>query len=87
MDNAIEEGFTRAWPSIRDGNFSTLITCFILIQFTTGTVKGFAITLGLGIIVSMFSAIVITKNFFKLIEGEWLEKNKWLIGVAKNPKS
>ncbi|MBU4346928.1 protein translocase subunit SecD [Patescibacteria group bacterium] len=87
LDNAIEEGFTRAWPSIRDGNFSTLITCFILIQFTTGTVKGFAITLGLGIIVSMFSAIVITKNFFKLIEGEWLEKNKWLIGVAKNPKS
>lgn len=87
LDNAIEEGFTRAWPSIRDGNFSTLITCFILIQFTTGTVKGFAITLGLGIIVSMFSAIVITKNFFKLIEGEWLEKNKWLIGVTKNPKS
>lgn len=87
LDNAIEEGFTRAWPSIRDGNFSTLITCFILIQFTTGTVKGFAITLGLGIIVSMFSAIVITKNFFKLIEGEWLKKNKWLIGVTKNPKS
>ncbi|MDP3042794.1 MAG: protein translocase subunit SecD, partial [bacterium] len=87
LDNAIEEGFTRAWPSIRDGNFSTLITCFILIQFTTGTVKGFAITLGLGIIVSMFSAIVITKNFLKLTAGEWLEKRKWLMGVAKNPKS
>lgn len=81
--NAIEEGFARAWPSIRDGNFSTLITCFILIQFSTSTVKGFALTLGLGIIVSMFSAIVITKNFLKLAAGEWMEKNKWLMGVKK----
>ena len=83
LPNAIEEGFTRAWPSIRDGNFSTLITCFILIQFSTSVVKGFAITLGLGIIISMFSAIVITKNFLRLAGGEWLEGKKWLFGVRK----
>ncbi|MFH1522422.1 MAG: protein translocase subunit SecD [Patescibacteria group bacterium] len=76
---AIEEGFRRAWPSIRDGNFSTLITCFILIQFSTSIVRGFAVTLSLGILVSMFSAIVITKNLLMLISGEWLEKRKWLI--------
>ncbi len=83
LDLAIDEGFKRAWPSIRDGNVSTLITCFILIQFSTSIVKGFAITLSLGIVISMFSAIVITKNFFNLISGPWLENRKWLMGVKK----
>ncbi len=83
LDLAIDEGFRRAWPSIRDGNVSTLITCFILIQFSTSIVKGFAVTLSLGIVISMFSAIVITRNFFNLISGPWLEKRKWLMGVKK----
>ena len=83
LDSAIEEGFMRAWPSIRDGNVSTLITCFILIQFSTSIIKGFAITLSLGVLISMFSAIVITRNFLRLASGEWLEKNKWLLGVKK----
>ena len=74
---AIEEGFKRAWPSIRDGNISTLITCFILIQFTTSIVKGFALTLGLGVIISMFSAVVITKNLLTVIPKK-TEKIKWL---------
>jgi len=84
LDKAIEEGFMRAWPSIRDGNFSTLITCFILVQFTTSVVKGFAITLGLGVIISMFSAIVVTRHFLMLVSSEWLEKRKWLLGLNKN---
>ncbi|MBU4601292.1 protein translocase subunit SecD, partial [Candidatus Parcubacteria bacterium] len=83
LDSAIEEGFMRAWPSIRDGNVSTLITCFILIQFSTSIIKGFAITLGLGVLISMFSAIVITRNFLRLASGEWLEKRMWLVGVKK----
>ena len=74
---AIEEGFKRAWPSIRDGNISTLITCFILIQFTTSIVKGFALTLGLGVIISMFSAVIITKNLLKITPKK-LENIKWL---------
>jgi protein-export membrane protein SecD len=81
--NAIDEGFKRAWPSIRDGNISTLITCVILFTFSTSIVKGFAITLGLGILVSMFSAIVITKNLLSLILGKWAEKHTWLLGVKK----
>lgn len=59
---AIKEAFDRAWPSIRDGNFSTLITCFILMQFSTTLVRGFAITLGIGILISLFASMVVTKN-------------------------
>lgn len=80
LGSAINNSFTRAWPSIRDGNISTLITCLILIWFSTSTIKGFAITLGLGILVSMFSAIIVTKNIMTLLSGKWLEKRLWLIG-------
>lgn len=69
---AIEAGFNRAWSSIRDSNISSLITAFILYWFGTGIVKGFALTLAVGILVSMFSAIFVTKtlirNFFKFGE-------------------
>lgn len=81
LNMAIENAFSRAWPSIRDGNISTLITCFILIQFSTGIVKGFAVTLGIGILVSMFSAIIITKAFLKFTALFGLEKRLWLLGV------
>ena len=83
LGQAIDEGFKRAWPSIRDSNISTLITCFILIQFATSVVKGFAITLSLGVLVSMFTAIFVTRTFLKLIPEGWLEKKNWLIGVHK----
>lgn len=86
LNMAIENSFTRAWPSIRDGNISTLITCFILIQFSTGIVKGFAITLGIGVMISMFSAIIITKAFLQFTASGWLEKNLWLIGKSKLQK-
>ena len=81
---ALDDSFSRAWPSIRDGNVSTLITCFILFEFSTSIVKGFAITLILGILVSMLLAIVITRNFLQIIPSAWLEKHKWLVGVKKN---
>ncbi len=58
---AIEEGFRRAWPSIRDSNISTGITCLILFLTTSSFVKGFALTLGIGVVVSMFSAITVTR--------------------------
>ncbi len=76
MGQSIKQSFSRAWPSIRDGNISTLITSFILMQFTTGVVRGFAITLFIGILISMFSAIIITRNFMNLIPERWLEKHK-----------
>lgn len=83
LGSALEEAFRRAWPSIRDSNASTLITCFILIQFSTSVVKGFALTLAIGVLVSMFTAIFITRNFLKLIPESWLEKRPWLVGVPK----
>ncbi len=61
----IDDGFNRAWPSIRDGNVSTLLTSLILIWFSTSMVKGFAITLSIGILISMFSAIVVTRLLLK----------------------
>jgi len=62
----IKDGFSRAWLAIRDGNLTTLIVCLILFYFATGMVKGFAVTLSLGVIISMFSAIIITKNFIEI---------------------
>lgn len=63
----LELGFLRAWTSIRDSNISTLITCFILYQFGTGIVRGFALVLAIGVLISMFSAIVVTRTFLRLV--------------------
>ncbi|HEX2171256.1 MAG TPA: protein translocase subunit SecD [Dehalococcoidia bacterium] len=64
---AIEAGFERAWTSIRDSNISTIITCVILYYFADqlgiSIVKGFALTLGIGVVVSMFTAITVTRTF------------------------
>ncbi len=64
--SALEEGFRRAWNSIRDSNVSSLITCVILVWFGTSLIKGFALTLALGIVVSMFSAIIVTRTLMRL---------------------
>ncbi|MDD3284949.1 MAG: protein translocase subunit SecD [Patescibacteria group bacterium] len=80
---AIETGFKRAWSSIRDSNFSSLITCFILTYFGSSMIKGFAITLAIGIFVSMFSAIVITKNFLRIAVSGKINKSLWLFGINK----
>ena len=78
FSTSLEEGFKRAWPSIRDGNLTTLLVALILFGFGTSFVKGFALTLTIGILISMFSAIFITKNFLKFFEGTRLEKIKCL---------
>ncbi len=66
---AINSGFDRAFTSIFDSNMTTIITCVILYCCGTSVVKGFALTLAVGVIVSMFSAITITRNFMHLIFG------------------
>ena len=63
LSEAIKEGFKRAWPSIRDGNFTTLLIAVILFFIGTSFVKGFATTLILGILASLFSAMVVTRVF------------------------
>ena len=75
---SVEQGFERAWSSIRDGNLTTLLVALILFAFGTSFIKGFALVLSLGILISMFSAIFITKNFLKVFEGTRLENIKWL---------
>ncbi len=84
LSSAIEEGFRRAWLSIRDSNISSLITCLILYWFGTGQVRGFALTLGIGILVSMFSAIIVTRTFLRFFERETFEnKLRGFFGVSK----
>lgn len=77
LHTAIDDGFKRAWSSIRDSNVSSLITCLVLIWFGTSFVKGFAITLALGIVLSMFTAITFTRAILKLLPF----KHHWLYGL------
>lgn len=78
--SSVREGFSRAWLSIRDSHITTLLSAFVLYVFTTSIVKGFALTLGIGAILSLFTATVITRTLLSLFVGEWSEKNKWLFG-------
>ncbi len=76
--SSVENGFSRAWPSIRDGNFTTLIVALILYFLGTSFIKAFAFTLILGILVSIFSAMVISKLFMQVVAESRLQKFKWL---------
>ncbi len=80
LKQATEEAFSRAWPSIRDANLTTLLVALILFGIGTSFVKGFATTLIIGILVSIFSAMVITRSFFALFSCRRLEKIKKLWG-------
>lgn len=66
IKDAVKLGFSRAWASIRDSNISSIITVMILFWFGTSLIKGFALTLGMGVLVSMFSAITITRIFLSV---------------------
>lgn len=76
----LNHAYERAWSSIRDGNISTLLTAIILFWFSTSFIKGFALTLGIGIAVSMFSAMIVTKYLMRFIgEGRLGRKiNIWI---------
>jgi preprotein translocase subunit SecD len=78
LKQSIDNGMARAWPSIRDGNLTTLIVAFILFFIGTSFVQGFALTLIIGIFVSLFSSLIVTKHFLKLFENSFLEKKSFL---------
>ena len=80
---SITTGFERAWSSIRDSNVSSLITCVILWFFGNSIIRGFALMLGLGIVISMFTAINVTRAFLKTLQGSRYAKSKGLLGVKK----
>lgn len=75
LSSAVAEGARRAWPSIRDGNYTTLISALVLFWFSSSVIKGFALTLGIGVLMSMFSALFISQSFLSLIAA-WRWK-KW----------
>ena len=81
---AINSGFDRAFTSIFDSNMTTVLACVILYFLGTSVVKGFALTLALGVIVSMFTAITVTKNFMHLIFGTGELKYPALFGLSKD---
>jgi preprotein translocase subunit SecD len=78
---AIDSGFRRAFLTIFDSNITTLIAAVVLFYFGTGPIKGFAITLSIGILSSMFTAIVVTRYLLKLLVGSNLIKNLKLFGL------
>ena len=74
---AIKHGFDRAWTSIRDSNISSLITAFILFQFGSGPVRGFALTLAIGIMVSLFTSIFVVRTLIEAFNvGGYRKVNK-----------
>ena len=77
---SVNEGFRRAWLSIRDSHVTTLLSAFVLYSFTTSIVRGFALTLGIGAIISLFTATIITRALLLSFIGKWSEKYKWIFG-------
>ena len=88
--SAIEAGFLRAWPSIRDGNLSTLITCYILFvfgsNFGASVVRGFAVTLAIGVLLNLFTAVPATRILLRVLTalfGKSMQTNSSaLIGLS-----
>ncbi len=78
---AIDSGFRRAFLAIFDSNITTLIAAIVLFYLGAGPIKGFAVTLSIGILASMFTAIVVTKLLMKLFEGTGLLKDKKFYGA------
>jgi protein-export membrane protein SecD len=76
---SLQEGTKRAWPSIRDGNFTTILVALILFVFGDSFVKGFAFTLIIGNLIGMFSAILVTNILLRFFVGNRIEKIKWLL--------
>jgi|688.fasta_scaffold04549_2 preprotein translocase subunit SecD len=76
FDASTQEGFRRAWESIRDSQVTTLISALILFYLASGVVRGFGLTLVIGIVVSLFTAITVSRLFVTL-----LGYQKWLLGT------
>ncbi|MFO7536780.1 MAG: MMPL family transporter, partial [Chloroflexota bacterium] len=88
LREAIVTGFAKAWSSIRDSNVATLVVCFILWgfgrNFGASAVQGFAMTLAIGVTLSLFTAVIVTRTFVRLLMGrayEWIEARPWLLGI------
>lgn len=84
LKTSIETGFSKAWPSIRDSNVSTLMTCVILFVIGTSIVRGFAVTLATGVLISMFTGIIVSKWLaLQAAKSGLYEKKPWLFGIKR----
>src|SRR5205085_8840727 len=83
LRSAIETGFARAMTAIVDSNVCTLITCGILYHFGTGSVQGFALTLAIGVAISMFTAITVSRTFLLLVAAAPWAQNDALYGLNR----
>ena len=86
MRLSMEAGFERAFTTIFDSNITTIIASAVLFCFGTGSIKGFAITLGLGVVLSMFTAITLTQFMIKNLIAANLFKNPKIYGINKLPE-
>ncbi|MBI4280715.1 protein translocase subunit SecD [Candidatus Uhrbacteria bacterium] len=87
LASAIDEGFRRAWTSIRDGNLTTLIAAAALFWFSSSVIKGFALTLGIGVLLSMFSALTVSRLLLQLAAGwRWKHRPSWFAPFVKRPE-
>jgi len=77
MAQAFEEAFKRAWPSIRDGHVTVLISCAVLYWFSSSIIRGFALTLGIGTLLSLFTAVVSTRTLMRFLSGTALNRFSW----------
>ncbi|MFZ1396358.1 MAG: protein translocase subunit SecD [Candidatus Promineifilaceae bacterium] len=88
LREAIFTGFDRAWTSIRDSNIATLVICLVLWtfgrSFGASAVQGFALTLAIGVGISMFTAVIVTRTFVRFVMGSLADRigrSSWLLGV------
>src|SRR3989338_985561 len=84
--SSIHEGFARAWPAIRDGNVSTLVVALVLYVFSASFIKGFALMLGIGVVISLFTAITATRIYMITAFPKQAVKMSWLSGLPKSKK-
>ena len=85
LGGAIEDGFKRAWPSIRDSHVTTLFGALILFWFSTSLVKGFGLTLSIGVVMSLFSAITVTRVLLRIVSPH--VRSAWWYGTKVKRKT
>jgi len=83
---AIANGYGKAFSAILDSNMTTLIAAFLLFQFGTGPIRGFAVTLTIGLLASMFTAIVVTRTIFELLLQLGILKTLAMLRLIKETK-
>lgn len=86
--DAVQDGFSRAWLSIRDSNISSMITAAILFWFGTSLIQGFALVFGLGVLVSMLTAITVSRTFLLALDLDAKTGlTRFLLGIKTNQSS